>query len=306
MRHNRVFKRLIGALTLVLLTVMASGCGERLIVLDPKGPVGEQQRDLIYISTLLCLVIIVPVLIMTFVIAWRYRERKNSKAKYAPEWEHNNKLEMTWWGIPILIIAILGIITVRYTYALEPSKPLASQGEKEAMTIQVTSLDWKWLFYYPEEGIATVNYIRFPEDVPVKFLLTSDAPMNSFWIPQLGGQIYTMSGMAMTLHLQADEPGKYMGSGANFSGKDFAKMQFTAEATSKAEFDQWVADIKKKDPALTEEGYKQLAMPGVSDVVSFSSFPKGLFDQTVTKYGASHNHGNEPAGSGNSKEGSSR
>lgn len=287
-----MFKRWMVAAALALTALMTAGCGDRLIVLDPKGPVGEQQRDLIYISTALCLVVIVPVLVMTAVIVWRYRERSGSKAKYKPDWEHNGKLEAVWWGIPIVIIVILATVTVKYTHALEPSKPLES--DVKPITIQVTSLDWKWLFYYPEQGIATVNYVQFPEDTPIKFLLTSDAPMNSFWIPQLGGQIYTMSGMAMTLHLQADEAGEYMGSGANFSGREFAKMRFTAKATSQQEFDAWVADVKKKEPALTEQTYKELAMPGVSDVRAFSSFPVGLFDQTVKKYGAPH--GNHDAG----------
>lgn len=304
MKHGRLFRRLISAFLLAAMAIMASGCSDKLIVLDPKGPVGAQQRDLILISTVLCLIVVVPVLVMTAVFAWRYRDSKTNKAKYKPEWEHNSKLETIWWGIPILIIITLGIITAKYTYALEPSKPLAS--DKEPITIQVTSLDWKWLFYYPEQGIATVNYVQFPEDVPIKFLLTSDAPMNSFWIPQLGGQIYTMSGMAMTLHLQADEPGKYFGSGANFSGKDFASMRFTAEATSQDQFDKWVANIKSTQPALTEDGYKKLASPGVSDVQSFSSFPKGLFEQTVTKYASGHNHGGmqmQTEGKGNDEHG---
>lgn len=291
-----VFKKWMAAAAFALIALMTAGCGDRLIVLDPKGPVGEQQRDLIYISTALCLIVIVPVLVMTAVIVWRYRERAGSKAKYKPDWEHNGKLEAVWWGIPIVIIIILGTITVKYTHALEPSKPLES--EVKPVTIQVTSLDWKWLFYYPDQGIATVNYVQFPEDTPIKFLLTSDAPMNSFWIPQLGGQIYTMSGMAMTLHLQADEPGEYMGSGANFSGREFAKMRFTAKATSQQEFDAWVADIKKKEPALTEQTYEELAKPGVSDVRAFSSFPVDLFDRTVKKYGAPHSNHNAGALSG--------
>jgi cytochrome o ubiquinol oxidase subunit 2 len=183
---------------------------------------------------------------------------------------------------------------------LEPSKPLAS--DKAPLTIQVTSLDWKWLFYYPEQGIATVNYIQFPEDRPIQFKLTSDAPMNSFWIPQLGGQIYTMSGMAMTLHLQANEPGQYYGSGANFSGKDFASMNFMADAVSQEQFDKWAADIKKTKPALTEQGYNDLAKPGVAEVLSFSSFPADQFEKTVAKYSSGHQHGDMQHQAGESKE----
>lgn len=281
--------RCMSFLFMFILLFLTTGCADSYIVLDPKGPIGEQQKDLMILSTLLTLIVIVPVLILTFVIVWRYRDRKGRKAKYTPNWEHSTKLEIIWWGIPIIIITLIGIVTVRYTYSLEPSKPLES--EKKPITIQVTNLDWKWLFQYPEQGIATVNYVQFPEDVPVRFEVTSDAPMNSFWIPQLGGQIYAMSGMSMTLYLQADEQGEYMGSGANFTGKEFAKMFFTANATSQEDFDQWVNQVKHTSPELTLDGYKELTKQGTSDVRYFSAFPEGLYEMTVTKYAASHNHG---------------
>jgi cytochrome o ubiquinol oxidase subunit 2 len=289
MEMKKRLRRLTALLSLVAMAILMSGCADKLIVLNPKGEVGKQQLDLMIIATLLCLVIIVPVLILTFYIVWKYRHKPDSKAKYDPNWEHSTKFETIMWGIPIVIIVILAAVTVRYTYMLEPSKPLVN--EAKPIVIQVTSLDWKWLFQYPEQGIATVNYIQFPADVPVQFELTSDAPMNSFWIPQLGGQIYTMSGMTMKLNLIADEPGSYLGMGANFSGRDFGKMQFTAKATSQQEFDAWVKGIKGSSPALTKEGYDQLAIPGVSEVETFSSIPDGLFQQIVTKYGGGHNHG---------------
>lgn len=294
----RPFIRMLTPVLFVLMALTLSGCGEQFIVLDPKGPIGESQKDLIYISTILCSVVIVPVLILTAVIVWRYRDKPGSKASYKPNWEHSTKLEITWWGIPIVIILILAIVTVRYTYLLEPSKALAS--DKKPITIQVTSMDWKWLFKYPEEGIATVNYIKIPEDVPVKFQLTSDTAMNSFWIPQLGGQLYSMSGMAMTLHLQADEQGSYFGSGANFNGKEFAQMTFTADATSEEEYKSWIEEVKSTSPALTMEGYEKLTEPGASEVMLFSSFPEGLFEKIVTQYingdgGAHRQHGSVPA-----------
>ncbi|WEK54003.1 MAG: ubiquinol oxidase subunit II [Candidatus Cohnella colombiensis] len=286
---KRGFRRLTTLLSLGVMTLLLSGCSNDIIVLNPKGEIAKHQMDLIYITTGLCLLIILPVLILTFFIVWRYRNRPDSKAKYKPEWEHNTKLEVVWWTIPVIIIILIGIVTVQYTYKLEPSKPL--EHEADPIVIQVTSLDWKWLFQYPDQDIATVNYVQFPEDVPIRFELTSDAPMNSFWIPQLGGQIYTMSGMAMTLHLIADEPGEYLGSGANFSGKDFAKMQFVANATSQEEFDQWVEQIKATSPELTDEGYQALAEPGVSEKVTYSGLPENLFERTVAKYGSKHNHG---------------
>jgi cytochrome o ubiquinol oxidase subunit 2 len=299
MRRNRGLRRLAAALMLAAAAVMLSGCTERFVVLQPKGIIGQQQKELIIISTLLCLIIVVPVLVMAFYIAWRYRDRPARNADYKPDWAHNAKLEITWWGIPIIIIAILATITARYSYSLEPSKPIET--DAETMVIQVTSLDWKWLFQYPEQGIATVNYVAFPEDVQIRFELTSDAPMNSFWIPQLGGQIYTMSGMAMKLHLMADEPGVYMGSGANFSGKDFAKMRFEAEAMTAEDFEAWVARVKSTAPVLTQSEYEWLATPGTSDVLEYASFPEGLFERTVVKYingGSGHRHGGHAAEDG--------
>src|SRR4030095_13707013 len=185
-----------------------------------------------------------------------------------------------------------------YTYALEPSKPIESA--KAPITIQVTSLDWKWLFKYPDEDIATVNYIKIPEDVPIKFQVTSDTAMNSFWVPQLGGQIYSMSGMAMTLFLQADEQGSYYGSGANFTGKDFAKMTFKVDATTEEDYKAWINEVKASSPALTMEGFEKLTEPGSSDVQLFSSFPEGLFNKVVMQYvngggGAHQHHGGEEA-----------
>ena len=192
----RIIIPVVLTLVTIALIVWPMLAGGQYVVLDPKGPIGASQRDLIVISTILCAVIIVPVLILAAVIVWRYREKPDNKAAYEPNWAHSTKAEVVWWTIPIIIIGILAIVTIRYTYVLEPSKPLAH--EKAPITIQVSSLDWKWLFMYPEQGIATVNTLNIPADRPVKFELTADSPMNSFWIPQLGGQIYTMSGMAMT------------------------------------------------------------------------------------------------------------
>ncbi|WP_080832663.1 ubiquinol oxidase subunit II [Cohnella massiliensis] len=294
---KRGYRRLAATISLAAMAVMLAGCGDKMGVLNPKGTVGKEQLDLIMISTVLCLIIVVPTIVMAFWIAWKYRIKRKQKADYDPEWSHSTKIEAFMWGIPVLIIIVLAGVTIHYTYKLEPSKPLES--EHEPITIQVASLDWKWLFLYPEQGIATVNYLQFPEDVPVRFELTSDAPMNSFWIPQLGGQIYTMSGMAMKLHLIADEPGEYYGSGANFSGEHFGEMNFIAKATSQEEFDQWVQEVKDGSEALTQEGYNELALPGVTEELSFSSFPEGLFDWIVVKYG-SGGHGGHGGHSGHS------
>ncbi|MNW25079.1 Cytochrome bo(3) ubiquinol oxidase subunit 2 precursor [compost metagenome] len=294
-KPKAIIALVLTVLTVALIIWTCFFAGGSYWVFDPKGPIGQAQKELIIITTALAAAIILPVMIMTFVIIWRYRERPDSKAKYKPHWDDSFKLETVWWGIPIVIILIIAIITARYTYALEPSKPLAST--EKPVVIQVTSLDWKWLFMYPEEGIATVNTLTIPEGVPVRFELTSDAPMNSFWIPQLGGQIYTMSGMAMVLHLQADEPGTYYGSGANFSGEHFAQMKFDVNAVSRDDYNQWVAKVKRDTNPLTEEGYEALAKPGVSNVTTYSEFPEGLFFRIVTKYVVEGSH-NPHAGHG--------
>ncbi|WP_211749739.1 cytochrome aa3 quinol oxidase subunit II [Paenibacillus sp. Marseille-Q4541] len=254
----------------------------RYVVLDPKGPIGDAQRDLIIISTILCAIIIVPTLILVGVIVWKYRDTPENKSKYTPNWSHNTVAETIWWGVPILIIIILGVVTVRYTYATEPSKPLVS--DKEPITIQAVSLDWKWLFMYPDENVASVNTLTIPEDTPIRFELTSDAPMNSFWIPELGGQMYTMSGMAMVLHLQADEPGVYKGSGANFSGEHFEEMKFNVNAVSEEEYDNWVKEVKLKSEPLTEQSYDELALPSIENEQYFSAVPDEMFQNIVTKY----------------------
>ncbi|TVY07939.1 ubiquinol oxidase subunit II [Paenibacillus cremeus] len=284
MNIAKIMQRLTAFGMLAGISVLASGC-ESMIVFDPKGPIGAQQRDLIYFTMLLCLIVLVPVLLLTAWIVWRYRDKKDNKASYQPKWAHSTKLELIWWGIPIVIILILAGATARYTYALDPAKPIESK--VKPITIQVTSLDWKWLFQYPELGIATVNYLVIPEDTPIRFELTSDGPMNSFWVPQLGGMIYTMSGMATTLYLQADEPGNYMGTGANFTGRDFGKMGFNTKAVTQADFDQWVKQAKASGKALTEEGYQKLAEPGTTVQLTYNSIPDGLFGRIVHDYSMS-------------------
>lgn len=284
------------AVTLVMTMLLLSGCGNYM-VLDPKGPIAEKQLDLIIITVILCSIIIVPVLIITFIIVWRYRAT-NKKADYKPEWAHSNLLETIWWGIPIVIVIVLAIITVRYTHELEPAKAIAS--DKEEVTVQVVSLNWKWLFFYPEEGIATVNTLTIPEDRPVRFEITADSPMNSFWIPELGGQIYAMSGMSMALHLQADEPGTYFGTAANFTGEHFENMNFQVHATSDADYEKWIEEAKSSPNTITDESYEEMSKPTEKEEPTlYSSFPEGIYERIVTKYmhdGAElHQHGSASA-----------
>ncbi|MGV3487393.1 MAG: cytochrome c oxidase subunit II [Tuberibacillus sp.] len=271
-------------LTMAGIMILLTGCGGDYIVLDPKGPVGHTEMRLIILSTILIAIVCVPVLILMIFIVYRYRDKPNNNAPYTPYWDTSRLLEFIWWGVPIIIIAILAYHTTKGIYSLV--KPPTT--DKTPITIQVTSLDWKWLFQYPDSNIATVNHVRIPTGVPVQFVLTSDAPMNSFWVPQLGGQEYTMPGMAMRLWLQADHPGKYFGTGANFSGEGFAHMRFPVIATSQADFNRWVKKVKKTAPPLNQDGYDALKNPGLIDERTYSSYPPKSFDETLMKNGHHH------------------
>lgn len=264
--------------------VLLAGCGPEYVVLHPEGPVAQKELDLIIFSTVLIAIVVIPVLAMLFYIVYRYRDKPGNKAPYMPEWSDSKTLEIIWWGIPIIIVAVLGVFTAKTTFAL--TKPPVQ--DVKPITIHVTSLNWKWLFQYPDQKIATVNYVEIPAGVPVQFVLTADAPMNSFWIPQLGGQEYSMPGMAMGLWLQANRPGEYFGSGANFTGEGFAHMQFKVIAKPQSEFNQWVDKVKQQSPALTNDGYKKLVQPDTVEKMEFSSFPAELFEETVNKNGGKY------------------
>ncbi|MCL6631734.1 MAG: ubiquinol oxidase subunit II [Alicyclobacillus herbarius] len=276
---RRLTRRRIGRAGLVALAaaLLLSGCGPEYMVLNPAGPVGRQELHLIILSTVLVLIVIIPVLLLMLYIVWRYRDRPDNKAPYQPHWAENKTLELVWWGIPIVVVGILGAFTVRTTYALV--KP--PENNVKPLTVEVVSLDWKWLFLYPNQHVATVNYCEIPTGVPVQFELTSDAPMNSFWVPQLGGQEYTMPGMAMRLWLQADKAGTYYGHGANFTGEGFAHDQFRVVAVSDDDFNAWAAKVKQNAPALTKAGYAKLKQPSVMGEATYSAFPNGLFNATV-------------------------
>jgi cytochrome o ubiquinol oxidase subunit 2 len=253
-------------------------------VLNPKGTIADQQRQLIITATLLMSIVVVPVLALTFAIAWRYREG-NKKAKYSPDLDGNKFAEIAWWIVPLIIIAILASITVATSRTLDPFRSIASN--KQPLKIQVIALQWKWLFIYPEQHVASINYLPIPTDRPISFDITADAPMNSFWIPQLGGQIYAMSGMSTQLHLQADQPGDYRGSSANISGEGFSSMAFTAHASSQADFDKWVTAAQKSKDQLTLDAYNELAKPSKDLKPAAYTFPAaydGLYDTVVMKY----------------------
>jgi cytochrome o ubiquinol oxidase subunit 2 len=256
--------------------------GNDISVLNPKGTIAAKERDLIIFGTILSLIIVIPVFTMTFIIAWKYREG-NKKAKYQPDWDHSRLFESIWWGVPLLLITILSVVTWKSSHELDPFKPI--QSAKEPVRIQVVALQWKWLFIYPEQEIASVNYVQFPQDTPIDFEITADAPMNSFWIPSLGGQIYAMSGMATNLHLIADQTGEYRGSSANISGRGFSGMKFVAESSSESSFENWVRKTKKNPNSLGIEKYSDLSKPSENNPVEqFVLADKNLFDYIVHQF----------------------
>jgi len=251
------------------------------VVLNPKGPIARQERNLIIFAALLSLAVVIPVFTMTAMIVWRYRE-SNTKATYSPEWDHSWIAETVWWTIPSLLILILGIVTWRSTHSLDPYKSLSSTNKP--ITIQVVALNWKWLFIYPQQGIASVNYLQFPEQTPVNFQITSDATMNSFWIPQLSGQIYAMSGMSTELHTLADGVGSYNGRSANISGEGFAGMTFVARSSTQADFNQWVRRVKQSPNHLDSASYESLAQPSQNNQISYySAADNFLYDKIVLR-----------------------
>lgn len=251
------------------------------VVLRPKGLIGVKQRDLIIIAISLMCLVVLPAVMMTLIFAWKFREG-NKKAKYTPNWDHSHVAESIWWGVPFAIIIVLCVITWKSTHELDPYRPI--EHDADPMKIQVVALQWKWLFIYPEQNIAVVNFVQFPEQVPLVFEITSDAPMNSFWIPQLGGQIYAMPGMKTKLHLLANEAGTFRGSSSNLSGTGFAGMTFKAKATSQEEFDQWVKSVKQSPHDLEQDSYDQLALPSeYNPVVSYVLKDEGLFERIVMK-----------------------
>ncbi len=251
-------------------------------VLDPKGSIALQERDLIVTAIFLMLIVVIPVFILLFVLAWKYRAG-NKKAKYAPDLDHNLAAALFWWAFPSAIILVLAVITWKSTRALDPFKPLTA--DVKPITIQVVALQWKWLFIYPEQNIATVNFIQFPERTPINFELTAEAPMNSFWIPQLGGQIYAMPGMSTQLHLIALETGEFRGSSAEISGRGFSGMKFIAKASSQADFDEWVRSVQQSSTTLSLDAYSSLANPSENDPVAFyASADKDLYNSVIMKF----------------------
>jgi cytochrome o ubiquinol oxidase subunit 2 len=269
------------------------GCG--MVVMDPSGDIARQQADLIIVSTLLMLIIIVPVIAMTAFFAWRYRAR-NTDAEFKPDWDHSTRLELLIWGAPLLIIIVLGLITWISTHTLEPSRPLdrLEAGSPvpeglEPIDIEVVALDWKWLFIYPEQNVATVNQLVIPVDVPVRFKLTASTVMNSFYIPALAGQIYAMPGMANTLNAVLNETGTFDGFSAHYSGEGFSDMRFKMEGVTESGFEEWVHEAQGDSDVLTSKAYLRLEQPSIGHPVErFGRVEPGLYDAVVKRCVGEH------------------
>ncbi|ROP49969.1 cytochrome bo3 quinol oxidase subunit 2 [Enterobacter sp. BIGb0383] len=300
----RKYNKSLGLLSLIAGTVLLSGCDSAL--LNPKGQIGLEQRSLILTAFGLMMIVVIPAILMAVGFAWKYRA-SNKDAKYSPNWSHSNKVEAVVWTVPILIIIFLAVLTWKTTHALEPSKALADNGEK-TVTIEVISMDWKWFFIYPEQGIATINEVAFPANTNVQFKITSNSVMNSFFIPRLGSQIYAMAGMQTNLHLIANEAGTYDGISASYSGPGFSGMKFKAIATpDRAGFDQWVAKVKQSSGSINDmAAYEKIAAPSEYNKVEyFSSVKPDLFKDVTNKF-MGHGHSmdmTQPEGEKTSHEG---
>lgn len=256
-------------------------------VLQPAGEIGLKERGLLYFGLLLAVIVVVPTFALAIFIAVRYREENHDKpgkkVKYTPDFDRSRLFESIWWGIPIVIIGILCVVAWNSAHSLDPYKSLVS--DKKPLTIQVVSLDWKWLFIYPDQGVASVNLAEIPVGTPVAFHVTSDTIMNSFWVPSLGGQVYSMPGMDTQLHELVNKPGDYFGSPANIAGHGFSRMDFTVRAASQANFNAWVAQAKNAPQQLNSQTYSQLARPSDNvPVTYYGSIPSGLFDDIIMKY----------------------
>ena len=266
MRYGLLAALLIGAATL-------GGCDG---VLDPKGPVALAERQILFNALGIMLAIVIPVILATLGVAFWFRA-SNERARYRPDFAYSGRLEVLVWSIPAMTVFLVGGVAWVGSHDLSPRKPIEST--VKPLRVQVASLDWKWLFIYPDQGIASVNYLAIPAGLPVSFELTSSGVMNSFFVPQLGSQIYTMAGMVTRLHLQADQPGSYRGMSAQFSGEGFADMTFNVEAVAPEKFAEWVDATRNAGAELNAATYAELAKPSAAvSPFTYRAVAPALFD----------------------------
>ena len=293
MPHIKEPRRLVGlAATTALLAGLLTGCSKA-VVLNPAGDVAAQQGQLVITATLLMLLIIVPVIALTLWFAWKYRQNNaaNTEADYDPEWHHSTTLELVIWTVPLMIIIALGALTWIGTHKLDPYRPLdridaqrAVPADVKPMEVQVVAMDWKWLFFYPEQGIATVNELAAPVDRPILFKLTATSTMNAFYVPDLAGMIYAMPGMQTELNAVINKPGVFHGMSSHYSGAGFSGMTFKFHGLSNEDFAQWVQKAKTEGKPLDKATYLNLAKPSERDPVQrFASVEEGLYDKVLNR-----------------------
>jgi cytochrome o ubiquinol oxidase subunit II len=252
-------------------------------VMDPKGPIASAERLLLINSTAIMLVVVVPVIVATLAFAWWYRA-SNPRASRASDVAYEGRIEFVVWSIPALTVLLLGGVIWIASHQLDPRAPLA--GSAGPLKVDVVALDWKWLFIYPDQGVATVNQLTIPVGTPIEFRLTSGTVMNSFFVPQLGSQIYTMGGMTTRLNLLASEPGQYQGFSANFSGRGFSRMRFVVDALPPGEFDTWLRQVRSSGAVLDDAGLAELTKPGLSAPATYRSAPPKLFERILDQTAA--------------------
>ncbi|EJF79351.1 Ubiquinol oxidase subunit 2 precursor [Candidatus Bartonella washoeensis] len=286
------FVRQLEMLAILGIALFLSGC--KIDVLQPSGYVARQQLILIVICVLVMLCIVIPVMVSVVFLAIKYRA-SNTAEDYLPDWGHSNKIEAFMWGIPIMIVMVLGSLTAYYTYKLEPanSLPVEVVGEQKPLQVDVVALDWKWLFIYPEYNVASINEIYAPEGRQVLLQLTSENSVNAFWVPKLGTVLYAMPQMNAKLHLVAEEQGIFKGSSANYSGDGFAGMRFQWHSVSSQDFDDWIAKVRANGQVLDRTSYRQLSIaPRMGDVAAkekdaevryFSPVEKRLYYRVVNR-----------------------
>lgn len=277
-------RHLASSLFAALAALALSGCESALM--DPKGDIGMQQRGVIISAMLWMALVVVPVFAMTAWFAWWFRAG-NRRARYTPDWHDSPKLEAVVWGVPAAVVLAMGIGSWQMAHKLDPFRPIAA--ERPPVAVEVVALDWKWLFIYPEEGVAAVNELALPVGVPVAFRITSGSVMNSFFIPRLGSQVYAMSGMETRLHLIADAAGDYPGMSAQFSGRGFSQMRFRARAMSRRDYEAWLARARAAPAVLDDRTFSALLEPSESHPVTlYSRVEPGLFDALVAKFRTGH------------------
>ncbi len=267
----------------IILCILLLIHGSNFAIWNPQGLIATQERNIIFFSIAFMMILALPAIFLTFFMAWKYQDA-HAKTAHDPHPKNSQLLQLIFWGILSLFALVLAVFTWGATHRLDPYKSLASS--VKPITIQVVALRWKWLFIYPEYNIATVNVMHLPVNTPIHFELTADdAPMNSFWIPQLSGQIYAMTGMKTQLHILASTVGDYTGSAAEISGQGFADMRFPTTVSTTANFDAWVLSVKNSHNPLDTHSYASLIKPSENTPhIMYSSVEKDLYNGIVTKY----------------------